>query len=57
MKVLITPHDIAGQMGILAQGLRTFGIEARSVQLAISLAIFGSRLMRRSTWEHRINVS
>jgi hypothetical protein len=32
VRVLITPHDIAGQMGILARGLRAIGIHARSVQ-------------------------
>lgn len=31
MKVLITPHDIAGQMGILARGLRSIGVDAWSV--------------------------
>jgi glycosyltransferase involved in cell wall biosynthesis len=30
--VLITPHDIAGQMGILARALRSIGVDARSVQ-------------------------
>lgn len=33
MRVLLTPHDVAGQLGILARSLRRCGIDAWSVEM------------------------